>query len=349
MLNLNKMFHGRRGLMIRSIVTILLAAFFAAALSGCYIFPKEEEVLAPPIKVPDEIAYETIEAKRGTIENTIRCTAGFISVSQKDIYYKDRGGRLKEVYAVLGQSVKKGDVLVEIDTESIVNDIKLQEIELKRSQLLYEDAKARYEIDGGSKTELDMAKLDFESNQLRLYNLKDELQKSRLVSPIDGQIVYVASTKLGDYVDAYQSIVRVANPAQLQLRYSQDKVNSFKLGMKAIVKIDDKEYEAEVTMTPAEAPKDADELTKKSVYLRVDNLPSDVRIGRTATIILTLEKQENVIIIPKQVINAFANRKFVNILKDNIREERDIVVGIQNDTEAEVIEGLEEGELIIIR
>ena len=344
-----KMYQSKHSGTLRSIVPIFIAAFLTVTLSGCYFFPKEEEVLAPPIKVPDKITYETIEVKKGTIENTVRVSGSFVSVSQKDLFYEDRGGRLKEVYAVLGQNVKKGDVLAEIDTENIVNDIKLQELAVKRSQLLYDDAQARYEIDGGSRTELEMAKLDYESNQLRLQNLKTELQKARLVSPIDGNIVYVTNTKLGEYVNAYQTVVRVADPTQLQLRYSQDKINSFSLGMKATVKIDNEEYDAEVTMTPAEAPQDADEQTKKSVFLKVDNIPEGVKIGKNATISLTLEKQEDVIIVPKQVINNFANRKFVNVLKDNIREERDIEVGIQNDTEAEVIKGLEEGELIIIR
>ena len=47
------------------------------------------------------------------------------------------------------------------------------------------------------------------------------------------------------------------------------------------------------------------------------------------------------------LVNSFANRKFVNVLNDGIREERDIEVGIQNNTEVEVIKGLEEGELLI--
>jgi macrolide-specific efflux system membrane fusion protein len=331
-----------------SIVHLFIAAFFSTVLSGCYFFPKEEEVLAPPIKVPDEVTYETVEVKRGTIENTIRVSGSFVAVSQKDLFFEDRGGRLKDVYVVLGQSVKKGDVLAMIDTEGIENDIKLQELAVQRAQLVYEDAKARYEIEGGSDTDLEMARLDYESNQLKLENLKTELQKAKLVSPINGQVVYVTNAKLGEYIDAYQTVVRVADPTQLQLRYSQDKINSFSLGQKATVKIDDKEYEAEVTMTPAEAPGDADDQTKKSVFLKVENIPDTVKIGKNATISLTLEKQENVIVIPKQLINNFANRKFVNVLKDNIREERDIEVGIQNDTEAEVIKGLEEGELIIV-
>lgn len=39
--------------------------------SGCNLFPKEEEVLAPPLMEPPEISYETKEVKKGTIEKSI--------------------------------------------------------------------------------------------------------------------------------------------------------------------------------------------------------------------------------------------------------------------------------------
>jgi macrolide-specific efflux system membrane fusion protein len=81
--------------------------------------------------------------------------------------------------------------------------------------------------------------------------------------------------------------------------------------------------------------------------LEVFGLPEGIRMGEPASIVLTFEKRENVIVIPRMLVNSFANRKFVNVLNDGIREERDIEVGIQNNTEVEVIKGLEEGELLI--
>jgi len=330
-----------------SITIILVAAFLASVMTGCYFFPEEEEVLAPPIKVPATVSYNTVEVTRGTIENVIRCSGTFVSVSQKDLYFV-KGDRLKDIYVVQGQEVKKGELLAELETDSILNEIQLQEIALKRSQILYEDAKTRYEIEGGSRTELDMAELDLQSNQIKLDRLNAELQKSRLVSPIDGVVVYVSGTKQGEYVNAYQTIVRVADPKKLQLRYSDDKVSSFKLGMKAVVQISDREYEAEVVMTPSEVPEDADPKMKNSVQLKVIDLDQEVEIGQTAAIILTLERKENVIVIPKLLVTNFANRKFVHVLHNGIREERDIEIGIQNSTDVEVVKGLEEGELLIV-
>jgi len=339
----------RSGIILsKCIILSLAAALSAITLTGCYFFPKEEEVLAPPIKVPAEISYETIEVKRGNIQNVIRVTGNFVPVSQEDVYFT-KADRLKGIYVKSGQEVKKGDLLAEFDTESLLTEIKQQEIALKRSQILYEEAKANYEIVGGSRTSLDLAELDVESNRLRLEKLRSDLQKARLLSPIDGKVVYIANVKEGDYVNAYQTIVRVADPTQLQLRYSGDRADLFRIGMDIEVEVSDRKYEAEIVMTPAEAPEDADAESKKSVLIEVYGLPEGIRMGEPANIVLTLEKKENVIVIPKLLINSFANRKFVNVLVDGVREERDIEVGIQTNTEVEVIKGLEEGELLIRR
>ena len=207
----------------------------------------------------------------------------------------------------------------------------------------------RYDIEGGSKTEMELAQLDVDANRIKLNSLKKELESAKLLASIDGKVAFLTDTKLGEYVNAYQTIVRIADPSKLQLLYSGDKASSFELGSEVNVDFDGGHYTGEVVMTPKSIPEDADKQLKESVQISVNDLPPDVSIGKSATVRLTLEKRSDVIIIPKQVVNNFGSRKFVNVLKDNIREERDIEVGIENNIEVEVIKGLEPGELIIVR
>lgn len=335
---------GRFRVSLLILVVVLMTVF-----SGCTFFPKEEEALAPPIKEPDKITYETVEVKKGDIENEIRVSGTFVSVSQRDLYYKDRGGRLEKIHVSLGDVVKSGDLIAELETDSIENDILLQEIDLKRAQISYNNANIRYDIEGGSKTEMELAQLDVDANRIKLNSLKNELESTKLHASIDGKVVYLTDTKLGEYVDAYHTIVRIADPTKLQLLYSGDKASSFELGMDVSVDFDGEHYTGKVVMTPNSIAEDADESLKEAVQIAVDNLPPDISIGKMVTIRLILESQSNVIIIPKRVVNSFVGRKFVNVLKDNIREERDIEVGIENNMEVEVIKGLEPGELIIVR
>lgn len=337
------------GLPQRIVAMFLMMILTASVLSGCYFFPKEEEVLAPPIKEPDKVTYETIVVKKGTIEHKIRCSGVFVSISEKDYFYKD-SGRLKEIYVKPGDKVKKGDLLAEIETDNLVNDIKLQEIALKKCQISYDSMKTRFDIEGGgNKSDLEIAALDLEANKIRLDSLLTALEKSKLTASIDGDVVEICQTKQGDYINAYDTIVRIADPKQLQLQYSDNRVSDFRLGMKVSIEISDKKYIGKVVMTPQDMPVDASEELKNSIRINVESLPLDVMIGDSAMFELTLEKQDNVIVLPKQVLNNFNNRNFINVLVNGIREERTVEIGIQTDTEIEIVKGLDVGDQVIIR
>lgn len=336
----------RPGWIIKSSVTTILMATLSLSISGCYFLPKEEEVLAPPIKVPEKVVYDTVEVKKGTIVNDIKCTGDFVSVAKTDMFYKDRGGRLKKVYVKNGDDVKKGQLLAELETGEIETDLKLQQITLRKAEISYDKLKTQSNV---SNYDLELAKLDVDSNKIRYESLKKELDGAKLLSTMDGTVNYVTDIKQGEYINAYSTIVRIADPYNIQLQYTGDKISSFKLGSKVEVKIKDKTLTGEVAATPYDAPKDADETAKNAVRIKVEGLNGGAKLGDTAEIRLELERRENVIVLQRSLINLFNGRKFVNVLKDGVREERDVETGIQNSTEIEIIKGLDVGESVIIK
>lgn len=335
-------------MMFKNVLAVWLVFFVMCLLTGCYFFPEEEEVLAPPIREPEKVTYDTMDVKKGSIERTIKGSGNFISIEQKDLFFKFKGGRLKDIYVKTGDVVKKGDLIAELDTDNLVNEIKLQTIALKKAELMYEKIKTDIDIQGGGdKFALKQTELDVEAAQLKLDNLQLELEKSKLVSPIDGEVVYINKIEQGEYINAYDSIVRIADPSRLQLEYSGDKISEFSLGMKVDVAIDKENYTGEVVMTPANLPLNANGDMKKVIRIKVDKLPDTVELGDYANITLVLERKDNVIVLPRNIINNFSGRKFVHVLENELRVERDLEVGIQTATEVEVVKGLKEGEKVI--
>lgn len=332
------------------ILNILSAFAYAFLFSSCTLLPKEEEVLAPPVNVPKEITFDTVEAKKGTIEDKITCTGYFKPALRKDIFFRNRGGRVKDIYVKLGDKVKKGDLIAGLDTGTIENDIEMQQLQLKKLQISYDMLKTKSELEGGGgKYDLELIAVDIDIQKLRLEALNKELNESKIYSSINGEIVYVKDIKQGENIYAYDAIASVADLKSLQLEYSDDKVSEFKLGVKLDVEIDDEHYSGEVVATPAEAPVNSDELAKRSIRIKVDGIPKDIDTGSRARFSLLLDKREDVIVVSRDLVRNFSGRKFVNILKNGIREERTVETGLQTDTEVEIVKGLEPGELIIVR
>lgn len=331
---------------IRGVLLLIIMVLLMTSLSGCYLFPKEEEVLAPPLVEPPEITYETQEVKSGVIEKKISASGTFVSIEQANMFFKHRGGRLKDIHVKVGDYVEKGQVIAELDSSDLENQIKQQEIQLKKAQTRLSQVKAH----SGDKYEQRMAQYDVELAKLTLDNLKRQLNECKLTADISGNVVYVdLNVSIGDYVDAYQTLIRVADPNKLQLQVTGPDTSSFNLGMEADVTIKKQTYSGKVVMTPADVPLDVPEEQRDIVRIEVDDLPEDVKLGESAQVSLILDKREDVIVIPRNLVRNYMGRKYVLVLEDGLKKERDVEVGLETATEAEIMKGLEEGELLIVR
>ena len=53
------------------------------------------------------------------------------------------------------------------------------------------------------------------------------------------------------------------------------------------------------------------------------------------------------IVLAKNLIHRYAGRTYVNILKDGLKEEKYVIIGIETSNEVEIVSGLDEGEQVI--
>jgi len=123
-------------------------AFLLLSFSiGCSMFPQEEETLVPPLEVPEEITYKTVEAKSGYIEDSIKEKATFVAYDEVDLFFDNYSGRLKKIYVNLGDEVKKGDVIAELLTDNIERQIAGQQITVDSKQRDLDYSKSISEIE----------------------------------------------------------------------------------------------------------------------------------------------------------------------------------------------------------
>ncbi|HHY82476.1 MAG TPA: efflux RND transporter periplasmic adaptor subunit [Clostridiales bacterium] len=330
----------------KRLISMISLALLIALLTGCELFPKEETLLAPPLMEPVAVSYSTVKAKRGDIVKTIRGSGNFVSIESKYMFFEARGGRLKDIYVRHGDVVKKGDLLAELYTDDLDYEIKMQELNLKKARLTYNQLKES----NADKYTLQRAAIDVEIANMNLERLKKQKAETQLVSDMDGVVIYV-DTRLspGDNISVFQNIIRVADPEKLYLAYSGSNMTNFFMGAEVEVTIKDKQYKGKVISTPSSVPPDGDENLKNYVGIEVENLPEDVKMGDNAQITLILDESRDTIIVPKQAVRNYMGRKYVNVLENGLNNERDVEIGIETATEVEILEGVEEGEEIILR
>ena len=98
-------------------------AMITLLLQGCSMMPEEEELLPPPVKEPEAVEYTTQVIERGDIVNTAKGSGNIGSKKQYSLSFTYRSGYLKSMNVKLGDTVKKGQLIAELDTDSLEKDI----------------------------------------------------------------------------------------------------------------------------------------------------------------------------------------------------------------------------------
>ena len=124
-----------------------------------------------------------------------------------------------------------------------------------------------------------------------------------------------------------------------------------------VITVNGEEYGGYVSKTPTES---VDGLYEEYPHLAADttsiycefngDIPDFISIGTLADITAIIEVHDNAVVISKNLVKTDGDRKYVTILDENEnKKEVDVVVGIENATEAEILTGLSAGDKVVVR
>lgn len=336
--------------------------FFATTLlslliSGCFLLPKEEDTLAPLLLQTSEFNYNVEKIKRGNIENRLIVEGKLVNRNRTALSFYPYGGVLKSMKVRVGSIVKRGDILAELDKELLLYDMKMQEMSLKTAELNYKKASSA----GVSAVDQELAKIAFERQQLMTEQAKKKYNSSNLYAPFDGVIVFKDKEYMvGDQIPSYHILYSIADPNDFEIVYEGSREKDFSYGMEVDVELqlpagfaDDernKIYKAFVSQTSKETPKEESADYRNSIFFQLkDGSISGSKMGMGCYISVVLESAEDVLILPKNLVQMQTSSATVFILEDGIRKERVVETGIITAREVQIIAGLEEGEEVIKR
>lgn len=322
---------------IRKIAALSAAALLTLSASGCYFFPAEEELLDPPTIAPDEVTYSTYTAKLKTIENTVTVTGYLKSETEKECYFTDYTGQVKNIYVNAGDFVNEGDLIADMNTGALEYKLEIQKLKVQKAQLTY----------NATGSQADKLQLEIEQNTLAMYQA--EYDGSQILAPMSGQVSYVYDLEPGTEMDPYKVLARVADPEALYVNAEFAESITFKKGDKVIITVADVEYEGTISYSPDEA-REAGDKNGNALYATFDNeKPAFAYLGSLADIKKVKASSENAIVIPKHLVKSDGDRSYVQIFADGEKIEVDVVTGITNATEIEIISGLKEGDQVIVK
>lgn len=327
-------------------------------------------------------SYQTMIVRKGDLQQSVLATGKLDALRKVDVGAQV-SGQLKTLSVNIGDKVKKDQLLGVIDPEQAQNQIKeveatLMELRAQRrqaqaqaklAQVTLSRQQALAKTQAVSRQDLDTAVTDVDvklaqigtidaqikRNQASLDTAKTNLDFTRIVAPMAGEVTQI-TTLQGQTVIAAQQAPNILTLADLstmlvKAQVSEADVIHLKPGQKAwFTVLGDPltRYEGQLKdILPT--PEKVNDAIFYNARFEVPNPQGVLRLEMTAQVHIQLGGVKDALTIPLAALGEPIgdNRYKVTVLRNGETREREITIGMRNDTQVQVALGLEEGEEVV--
>jgi RND family efflux transporter MFP subunit len=310
---------------------------------------------------------KVIEVKRQRISEKLFFT-GIIEAWQSINITPEVGGKIAKIYVEEGDSVKKGQLLAELDTRATRLQLDQARAAVAVAQANYADAEKNMERMERLRKENAVSEQQYEKIKLAFDAAKAELQRAKaaenlanfnldvsiMEAPFTG-VIASKNAEVGDVINPMMGgfsptsgVVTLAdyNRVKIQIDVSYEDIVRIKKGMPAYLTVEafpGKSFPGKVLVVS----KAADPVSKKfHVEVAAENPEWLLRPNTFGEIMIEVSSHEDALGVPQKAIvdNAFL---FV-INEDKTVTKKEVTLGLQNTDLVEITSGLESGEMVVI-
>lgn len=239
-------------------------------------------------------------------------------------------------------------------------DIQIWENEVYQAEVNLAAAKQKLEsmLAGGEAEEVALRRLEVEAARQAVEQAQKELDEATIAAPFDGLVgaVYVEE---GDIIPSPtmspKIIIYLLTPGSLELKAEVDEIDipDVEPGQRAIIEVDalpEEKFEGMVTSISPVPIIEAGLVTYEVKIGFTVPLDSKVRVGMSATADIIVQQRENALLVPERAIGRDSQgNPMVWVKLNGQTEERPVVIGISDGLQTEILDGLDEGETVVVK
>jgi RND family efflux transporter MFP subunit len=288
--------------------------------------------------------------------------------------YQDKKYAEEELQEVLAGT--SATLLSSEDAEGILLEIAKKQLQIEQEQMELEDAQldvedaqkavddANYDLEDArldaedARQDVEDARLDVEDAKQDVEDAQSDLDEAKSLSPVItapfAGFVTKVNVEGGDEVLTGTVAVQIADPNKFEadILVSELDISQVQEGGEASVQVDATGLSLPATVTHiAPTATISSGVVNYNVTVEVQSIPEDanLREGMTVTVSLIVSERQNVLLVPYAAITTEEGQKYVQVVSpDGTTEKRAITTGITDYQFTEVIEGLSEGEQVLV-
>jgi membrane fusion protein, multidrug efflux system len=330
--------------------SIYIIAVSLIALMGCR---NQEQNLSADVEIP--VSVEDIKLK--PIEEFINTTGtafpkGEIEIKSKITasYYLEKNPQTGRTWQ-LGDRINSGALIARLEDKEYVNSIKLEtnELNLELTESELKKQESLYEKGGVTLKDLKTASINFANAKTTVENAKLQLDKTRIVAPIDGVIVDLPYHTMSTQIETGSTIVKIMDykVMYMDVQLPEKYIAVIKPGQ--IVKLTNYTIPEDTiigSITQLSPAINADTRTFKG-NISINNPNLLLRPGMFVKADIITNHKDSVIVIPKSIILSRQRGKTVFVVDRGAAAERIIETGLENITSVEVTRGLTKNDRVV--
>lgn len=266
-----------------------------------------------------KINFNTITVERGNLKISVLAT-GVVEPQNRLEIKVPISGRLEDILVKEGESVKKGKILAWMSST-------------ERAALL-DAARAK-----GSQ---------------ELAHWEEVYKPTPIVSPMDG-IIIARSMEPGQTVTTSDVPLVMSNRLIIKAQVDETDIAKIRMGQPAEIYLDayaEHKIKAQVNHIAYEA-KTVNNVTTYEIDVVPERVPSFMRSGMTANVTFIVDHKENILLVPQDAVKERDGEYRVFTPKEDKNKKgppptKTVKTGISDGKKIEIIEGLQEGDQVLV-
>lgn len=302
------------------------------------------------------VSVTTARAEAGEWRSVVPAVGTLQAVNGVDIS-GSISGLVKDIGFQSGQDVRRGQVLLRLDTDVEVGDLHSAEAELALARVTYDRNVALLRTDAVSRSALDKAEAELKVKAAKVNSLQAQIGKKIVTAPFDG-VLGVRKVDLGQYLQPGQAIVNLQDLSQMLCDFTVSQKDLAAVTVGQIVRISTDAWPGqgfEGAIAAVEPQVDA-KTGMVGVQARFPNPDRRLRPGMFARIEVARAESERVVTVPSSAVSYNLHGDAVFVVRDGkdadgkaqLKAERAVVeLGDRRDGQVVVRRGIVAGDVVV--
>jgi RND family efflux transporter MFP subunit len=253
----------------------------------------------------------------------------------------------------LGDAVRKDELMIRLEDHEYENNIRIESRKLSLEIAEQEQVKQKELLEKGGATGSQVKNAEVQATNARyeLANAMLNLEKMNVKAPFDGVIVNLPHYSDEARVASNQPMASVMNYSNIfvEINLPESAIEFIQVNQPVHITHYTLPNDTLRGVISELSPAISSETRTFKGKILINNAELKIRPGMFVKADVVIEKAENTIVIPKNVMQSARDRRFVYIVERNVAVMRNVTTGIEDEENVQVLEGLSENDQLIIR